>query len=141
MGLRIISTFQFEQAISPDPRIHPNFNGKNGPSPNCKSIAWSRQTIEIDKWFYVEILGSGWDLKSEQDSTVYQRNYWSPYKILLVELPLVAVLSISTNNNVVTMKSSLLHENIFANDATYSIVPGIEVLYLHFANDGINIDQ
>ncbi len=32
--------------------------------------------------------------------TVCKRNYWSPYGILLVELPLVAVLFISINNNI-----------------------------------------
>ncbi len=37
--------------------------------------------------------------------TVCKRNYQSPYGILLVKLPLVAVLFISINNDIVTMKN------------------------------------
>ena len=44
--------------------------------------------------------------------TVSKRNYWSPNGILLVDLPLVAVLFISINNNVVcSMKNSVLVDN------------------------------
>ncbi len=43
--------------------------------------------------------------------TVCLRNYWLPYGILLAALPLVAVLFISINNNVVTMKNSVLVDN------------------------------
>ena len=46
------------------------------------------------------------------ESTVSKRNYCTPYGILLHEPPSVAVLFIPINNNVVTMKNSVLHENL-----------------------------
>ena len=49
-----------------------------------------------------------------QKFTVCKRNYWLPHEILLVKLPLVAVLFISINNNVVTLltiKNSVLVNN------------------------------
>ncbi len=75
------------KAISPDPPTHPIFNRKKWTVPNGKSIAWSRHTIEKDKWVYVEILGSGWDLKSEQDIAQslngttgrHTESYWSNF--------------------------------------------------------------
>ncbi len=44
-------------------------------------------------------------------TTVCKRNYLSPYGILLAELPPVAVLFISINNNALTMMSSVLVDN------------------------------